>query len=253
MRTRRVSHRPGFTLVELLVVIGIIAILVALLLPSLNKARMAANTVACASNLRQIGQAMMMYANDTSKNRGYLPAATDSFTGAWPDNNWMFRIRDYIIPGKKLTTTSTTADLRQGLMDGIFRCPQKTDFSLAGPTDQQRVSYGMNGFDPDAAHVTRAGVPTYAWPPVKLIGFKPPSPIRYPNSWPRFSPPARVTLVADINNGSPVLISNTYMYVLAPPFEIPALRHNNRDNVLFADFHVEAVGQNGLNWFLMLQ
>ena len=69
-RDQRRTARGGFTLVELLVVIGIIALLIGILLPTLSRARQAARTVACLSNVRQLAQAAIGYASDA---KGTLP------------------------------------------------------------------------------------------------------------------------------------------------------------------------------------
>ena len=73
--TRFALRRSGaFTLVELLVVIGIIATLIAILLPALNRVRAAGQTVQCASVLRELGQAMTLFASSHEGRKARHPA-----------------------------------------------------------------------------------------------------------------------------------------------------------------------------------
>lgn len=84
--TRRTHRRdnPGFTLIELLVVIAIIAVLISLLLPALARARADADSVACLSNLRQLGAATVEYDQNDGQRNGWIYDYTHP-SSLWPN------------------------------------------------------------------------------------------------------------------------------------------------------------------------
>ena len=113
--SRRPSRSNAFTLMELLFVIGIIAILFALLLPSLSRARGQARVVACASNLRQIFQAAQTW-------RAENPNADLSAAG------WRYTLRKYLITGSQ---ELSTAELEKMASTRIYLCPEDDNLGLA--------------------------------------------------------------------------------------------------------------------------
>jgi prepilin-type N-terminal cleavage/methylation domain-containing protein/prepilin-type processing-associated H-X9-DG protein len=108
--------RRAFTLVELLVVIGIIALLISILMPALSKARAQSLQVACASNLRQMGIAMVMYSNETK----YLPGC-QAFNSSGPFAIWPTRLRSMMrsTPG----TGGAPGTSSTGGVEKAFWCP----------------------------------------------------------------------------------------------------------------------------------
>src|SRR5260221_7615187 len=125
-QTRRRSPGLGFTLVELLVVIGIIALLISILLPALSKAREQSNRTACLANLRSLGQAMYLYANEHK----------DRLPNSAPTATW-----DATLGGRALLELA--ANYAQA---GGFHCPSHVD---PPPTGITTTDY----FAENSAHV----------------------------------------------------------------------------------------------------
>jgi prepilin-type N-terminal cleavage/methylation domain-containing protein len=214
MKRSAPNKRKGFTLIELLVVIAIIAILAALLLPSLSKARDQARTVQCLSNLKQLQIAHFTYTDDNS---GFMVLNYDSSDSspnpASGTNSWVLgEVRAYSRDPDLLH--GTLFPYTKGL--GIYKCPADMSMATIDKIPRNR-SYSLEAY-------------------IAMVSPTVPHPLK---RYAQILAPPRVFSFLDENEGS--IEDGNFGLDRAPAMgwlNVPADRHLQGGALAFTDGHV---------------
>jgi len=219
-QSKTVHHnrrRGGFTLIELLVVIAVIGVLAGMLLPALLKAKAKAQQAGCMSNLKQIGLAIRMYADE---NEDTLPGPVFAGARASYDRNSSQELIWFIAPYLSAPLPSA-----QTVVADVFVCPGYLRRAPGLGSMVGRKCYLLNDdVDPDPA--TR--VPPFGYPvaptaqPLKLCSLD------------TYQPPSATHAIIDVDKGN---VNPTVSWWTDLPYE-PV--HGSARNALFFDWHVEA-------------
>jgi prepilin-type processing-associated H-X9-DG protein/prepilin-type N-terminal cleavage/methylation domain-containing protein len=220
--TRRSRQRVAFTLIELLVVVAIIAILAAMLLPTLNRAKFASKNTVCKSNLRQQGLALHMYLGDS----GVFPYTVDANVS----KTWYLFLAPHYSYNYNIMTCPTfhgEYPIEQAIVwiagNAYHRGPSSPD-RVAG------VSYGYNGFGIGSANVT-------AWAANLGLGVQ----VNPGQMMPLVKEaaavaPADMLAIADSFPQPGYL--NIYAFLLSISSAPSPVRHNGGANLSYVDGHV---------------
>lgn len=212
------QQRAGFTITELMVVIGIMAVLSAILLPALNRAKTRSESIACLNNLRQLQTAWQMYTDDNNNelppndyiNGPKLGSLTVTAGASW-------------CPGNAMTDTSTT-NIERGLLYShvtsarVYHCPSD-NAQVAGMTGTvaRTRSYNMSG----SINCQTVGQPTFR----KIDDIQNPS-------------PERLFVFIDVADNA----TDAHFAIgtsVKTWIDVPSDRHNQGASLSFADGHME--------------
>ncbi|HQL10254.1 MAG TPA: DUF1559 domain-containing protein [Lentisphaeria bacterium] len=216
------KQRKRFTLIELLVVIAIIAILAAMLLPALAKAREKARQISCTSNLKQLGLALNMYTDDAE---GILPEGWRNPPGV----SWWDKIKGYVGGSTKAAVCPSASDLTGHNSRGYGGNPNYFVYNNATSTNVMPVnrlaSPSFSSVFTDAQDCG-TGVSSVITQPTLWAGLQ-----RTSSHYQAYPP-------SSINCGS-----KYYSTIDTNTCRLPVPRHNDGMNVAFLDGHV-----GWLNW-----